>query len=415
MSANLVWQRRTLKNGLTVLLLPRQSANTAQLSIAVKFGSVQEPKEAAGIAHFLEHMLAGGSEKRINLSRSFEDSGGASDFYTDREYVLGTVDVLPEKLRQASEVLSKLFFDDTFEENKFEVERKIILNELAEAADDPAEQIEELLISALFKENPVKRPVGGYPKTVKQITLSQLEQEYRASYVPNNMILVLTGKYSDKDAESILDGFGKQKAEDCVSEKLYPTESFKPKSSVVEQKAGISQTYLNIGARTVVASHKDAPALDLISILLSGGTSSRLFIELREKHAVTYDVDCSHNKGFSFGYFNVTCAVNKSKLDKARKLILKELANLRTTAVPADELERAKQIMVGGILRGMDSAHDTLDIMSFIELQFRSGSGLEDYLARVKAVTADNIREAAEKYLNEDCLCTAVLNPIKQR
>lgn len=145
MPTNLVWHRRTLKNGITVLVYPRQSANTAQLSVGVKYGSNQEPKAQAGVAHFIEHMLAGGSDERIKRSRKVEDYGGILDFYTDREQVLGAMDVTAEKLPEAAAILSELFFGEEFDEEKFEIERKIILNELAEVADDPMVRVEELL------------------------------------------------------------------------------------------------------------------------------------------------------------------------------------------------------------------------------------------------------------------------------
>jgi predicted Zn-dependent peptidase len=118
MSANLIWQRKVLPNGLTVLLYPRQSANTAQLSVGVKFGSNQEQKHQAGIAHFLEHMLAGGSDQRIKLSRKIEDHGGILDFYTDREQVVGTMDVTPQNLSRAASILSELFFGGEFNADK---------------------------------------------------------------------------------------------------------------------------------------------------------------------------------------------------------------------------------------------------------------------------------------------------------
>ncbi len=174
MTTAMFWRRNILPNGLRVLLFPRQSANTTQLSIAVEYGSNQEPEEIAGVAHFLEHMLAGGSTKRIQLSRSIENSGGILDFYTDHEHMMSTMDILPEELTEASFVISELLFNMDFEEEKFKQERKIILNELAEASDDPTERIEELLLKSLFKEHPVKRPVGGFPKTVKHLTLDQL-------------------------------------------------------------------------------------------------------------------------------------------------------------------------------------------------------------------------------------------------
>jgi predicted Zn-dependent peptidase len=157
-----------LPNGLIILLFPRETANTTQLSVSVGFGSNQEPKEIAGVAHFIEHMLAGGSTKRIKLSRSIEDSGGILDFYTDHEHMMTTMDILPEKLVEASHVISKLVFNGDFKEQNFKKERKIILNELSEALDDPSERIEELLLKSLFKNHPVKRPVGGFPKIVEK-------------------------------------------------------------------------------------------------------------------------------------------------------------------------------------------------------------------------------------------------------
>ena len=188
-------------------------------------------------------------------------------------------------------------------------------------------------------------------------------------------------------------------------------ETAKPKSLVMEEKAGITQTYLSIGARTVPSTHPDSPVLDLIGTLLGGGTSSRLFIELREKHAITYDVNSAHCKGTDFGYFGINLAVNNSKLDKAQKLILKEFKNLRTQPVTAEELDRAKQIMLGGVLRGMDNPHDCYEIITFMEMQFGNEFALKNYVERIKAVTCEDIRLAAVEYLNEDSLCTAILNP----
>ncbi|MCW3984717.1 MAG: insulinase family protein [Candidatus Bathyarchaeota archaeon] len=411
MSANLVWHKNTLPNGLTVLEYPRQSSNTAQISLAVKYGSNQEPKKAAGIAHFLEHMLAGGSEQRIQRSRSIENYGGILDFYTDREHVLATIDVLPEKLSEASRILSELFFGDTFEKDKFELERKIILNELAEVEDDPSVKVDQMLLESLFKNHPIRRPVGGYPRTIKQVELNQIKQAQLVNYVPPNMILTLSGKLPQKALEETIQGFQNQPKGNALPEEKQATETHKPKPCVVGEKAGIRQTYLSIGARTISATHKDAPALDLIATLLSGGTSSRLFIELREKNAVTYDVSSTHCKGADFGYFSVNCAVNNSKVDKARKLILKELAALGNEDICADELERTKQIWLGSLLRGMDSIHDTLEIITYMETQFRSEFALRDYVAKIKALKKEDIRQAASRHLNEDSLCTALLTP----
>ena len=415
MSANLIWQRKVLPNGLTVLLYPRQPANTAQLSVGVKYGSNQEPKEQAGIAHFLEHMLAGGSDERIVLSRKVEDHGGVLDFYTDREQVLSTMDVTAEKLPEAASILSELFFGEKFSADKFEIERKIILNELAEVADDPAVKIEELLLENLYKKHPIRIPVGGYPKTVKKLTLEQLIEAHKVNYVPQNMILVLSGNVSEGNLEEALDGFKDQHGKGAPIKTVPQIEASKPKPLVTEEKAGITQTYLSMGARTINSSHKDTPALDLIGALLGGGTSSRLFIELREKHAVTYDVSSAHCKGTDFGYFSINCAVSNNKAEKAQKLIIEELAKLREVSISPEELERSKQIMLGGVLRGMDNPHDCYEIITYMEMQFGSEYALKNYVEKIKAVTHREIQEAANTHLAEENFCTAILNPLKAR
>jgi predicted Zn-dependent peptidase len=413
MTTAMFWRRNILPNGLRVLLFPRQSANTTQLSIAVEYGSNQEPEEIAGVAHFLEHMLAGGSTKRIQLSRSVENSGGILDFYTDHEHMMSTMDILPGELTQASFVISELLFNTDFEEEKFKQERKIILNELSEASDDPTERIEELLLKSLFKKHPVKRPIGGFPKTVKRLTLDQLSNTHKTNYIPQNMILILTGNFSEKTTGMVLKNFEDRTIKETLSRKTYPAEAAKPKPLVVQKKPGIAQTYLSIGARTVCSSHQDAPMLDLISALLSGGTSSRLFVELREKNGFTYDVNSDHNKGVDFGYFSINCAVKDKNLIKAKHLILKELSKLRTEKVTIDELERNKNLIIADILRGMDNPQDCPEILAYLEIQFKSEQSLVEYIAKVKAVSSENIIEAANTYLQEDSLSTVLLKPIK--
>jgi predicted Zn-dependent peptidase len=411
MTTAMFWGRNILPNGLTVLQFPRQSANTTQLSIAVEYGSNQEPREIAGAAHFLEHMLAGGSQKRIELSRSIENSGGILDFYTDHEHMMSMMDVLPGKLAEASSIISELLFSSDFEKEKFEQERKIILNELAEGLDDPTERIEELLLKSLFKKHPVNRPVGGFPKRVKRLTLDQLIKAHKTNYAPHNMILILTGNFSKEDTALVLKNFKDRSFEKPLPRKVFPAETVKPVPLVVEEKSGIAQTYLSMGARTVCSSHHDVPTLDLMSALLSGGTSSRLFIELREKHALTYDVNSDHTKGVDFGYFSINCAVKDKNLAKAKRIILKELTKLRTQTVPPDELEKTKNLIVGASLRGMDDPQDCSEILAYMEMQFKSENALVDHVAKVKAISSENILEAANTYLQEDWLATIILKP----
>ncbi len=413
MTTAIFWRRDVLSNGLRVLLFPRQSANTTQLSIAVEYGSNQEPEEIAGSAHFLEHMLAGGSTKRIQLSRGIENSGGILDFYTEHEYMMSTMNILPIKLAEASFVLSELLFSHSFEEEKFKQERKIILNELAESSDDPTEQVEELLLKSLFKKHPVKRPIGGFSKTIKQLNLNQLRNTHETNYIPQNMILILTGSFSEKESEIILKDFESKTTEKTLLRKTTPVELGNPEPLVIKKKPGLAQTYLSIGARTVSSSQKDAPELDVLSALLGGGNSSRLFIELREKNAFTYDVNSYNDVGVDFGYFSINCAVKNKNLVKTKEIILKELSKLRMEKIRNDELERSKNLIIADILRGIDNPQETSEILAYMEIQFNSETSLVDYISKIQAVSNENIMDAANTYLQEDNLSTVLLSPKK--
>lgn len=411
MSNGLVWRRSILPNGLRVLYLPKPSANTAQLSIAVEYGSNSEVEAEAGSAHFLEHMLAGGSDKRIQQSRSVESYGGSLNFYTDREYTMSFVDVLPESLPQTSQIISELLFDNAFEESKFASERKIILNELREASDDPTEQIDELLLKNLFKSHPIRRPIGGYPKTINKLTLKQLEAIHTAAYEPQNMILMLMGNLSDTQIQTVLKHFVDKPKQQKITKTLHPQETQKPTREETKKKKGIAQTYLSIGTKTVNTKSPDAPKLDLIGMILGGGASSRMFIELREKRALTYDVIATHSKGLDFGYFSISCAVKNANLNKAHDLIFKEFAKLRDTRVQEEELERNKKLILSGILRGIDNPDECQDILAFMEIQFNHEKSLGSYLERIKTVTTTDIQAAAQVYLQEDNFNTAILTP----
>jgi zinc protease len=411
MSNSLVWQRSTLSNGLRFLYLPKPSANTAQLSVAVEYGSNNDVEAEAGAAHFLEHMLAGGSEKRIQKSRSIENNGGHLNFYTDHEYTMSFVDVSPESLLQAAQILSELLFDKFFDEEKFVTERKIILQELAEDLDNPNRIINELLIKNLFKKHPISRSIGGYPKTLNKLTLHQLKTIHTTVYNPQNMILILTGNLSNNQIQKILNPFEDKPKQQKITKQLYPQKIIKQTKEVSKKKQGITQTYLNIGAKTVNTKHTDDPKLDLISMILGGGTNSRLFIELREKNALTYDVDTNHINGLNFGYLSIQCAVKNSKVNKTQKLIFNEIAKLRTEKISEEELERNKKLILNDILRGIDNTNTCQDILAHIEIQFNNEKALANYIDKIKATTTTDVLNATQTYLQEDNFTTAALKP----
>jgi predicted Zn-dependent peptidase len=414
MHNSLTWKRNVLSNGLTVLQYPRSSSTMAQLSVAIAYGSNDDSEENGGTAHFLEHMLVGGSQNRIKLHNEIERLGGQSNFETSDEFTFSTVNVFPQKIAQASKVLSGLLFDPTFTQEKLELERKVILNEIAEAYDDPRERVAETLVKSLFKKHPSRNPVSGSKKTVNRLTLDEIGKAHENYYVPQRMILILTGSFTDKDAETILQDFQDRENSGSIQRRNTLINEVEPKTETVLKKSGITQAYLSFGFRTVPAKDKDTPTLDLIDAILGMGESSRLFVELREKRALTYDFESTNASGLDYGYFSIDCAVNVKALNKTKSIILNELQKLKTQPITKSELDKSKNLASGTIYRQIDSSQGLPRLLAYDEIHFKSENALGDFLSKINSISPQDIMKTANGYFQDENYATVILLPTRQ-
>jgi predicted Zn-dependent peptidase len=411
MNGNLTWEKRILPNGLRVLLLPNSAGLTAQVSLAIEYGSNDDSQESSGTAHFLEHMLVGGSKERIKLHNEIEKLGGASHFETSEETTFTAVNVFPQKIAEASQVLSGLLFDKRFDSDKLEIERKVILNEIAEAADEPWEKLNETLTKCLFKKHPVKNRVLGTKKKVKKISLKDIEKASELHYAPKNMVLILTGKFSEKNVQAVLKDFESRENTASISRNKREPERGTSKKKAVIKKPGITQSYVGLGFRTAPAQDADSPALDLLNSVLGMGESSRLFRELREKRALTYDFSSMNTAGLDFGFFSVNCAVKSASINQALGIIRGELEKLRTCLVDTWELEKSKNVILGDIYRAMDSPIGLPRILADMEIYFGNEKSLADYTQKIQAQTSKSIMQVACKYFDAENFSTAIIKP----
>ena len=347
-------KRKTLPNGIRLIQFPRSQKMTAQLSVVIQYGSKIGSEKNAGMAHYLEHMVGGGSEEHIKAMHSIEQNGGFLDLSTELEYTMGSADVFPEKLNETSQLLSKLFFQYDFEKKKFDLEKKVILNEIAESFDEPWNIVDDMLRKNLYNIHPVRHPILGYPKTVRKFAFDEITKAKQTYYTPQNTILILSGKYSDRNVESVVQNFMEIEKSKTLSKKYNYIEEGKPKKLSRKNKAGRSPAYLGFGYRTAFGKHPDNPALELFSAIMGTGESSRLFRELREKTVLAYRIESSNCNGEDFGFFSIQCAVESSKIKETTNLILKEIIDLKTKKVSVEELSKVKNMVTGDFFRGID-------------------------------------------------------------
>lgn len=171
------------------------------------------------------------------------------------------------------------------------------------------------------------------------------------------------------------------------------------------------QAYLSIGARTVATKHPDTPVLDVIDTLMGAGASSRLFIELREKRALAYSIESGHENGSDYGYFHINCAIEPKRVEEAKKLIYKEISKLSEEKIPQEELTKTKDMIIGSVMRTIDSPTDFPETLANMEMRYGNQNALQDYIIKIKAVDESDIVEAANKYLSQNRLISSVVLP----
>ena len=409
----LLIKRKTLPNGIRFVQFQRPQRTTAQLSVVIEYGSKSNSERNAGLAHFLEHMVGGGSEERIKATLSIEQNGGYLNFWTFHEHTMGYADVFREKINETSKCLSKLFFENDFEAKKFDLEKKIILNEINDSSDNPLDVVDEMLKKNLYKIHPVRHPILGYHKTVSQFSIDEIIETQQTHYTPQNTILILSGKYSDKDVELIEQNFVEIKKSKTALKRHKCVKEGEPKKISNKTKAGISQTYLRFGYRTAFGKHPDNPAIELFSTIMGNGAISRLFRELREKRGLAYDIQSSNCKGQDFGFFSIDCSVKPSKIKETTELILKEITNLKTKKISDNELLKGKKMITGDYFRSIDDSLSLHTILAVLETLFPDEYAIPKYLEKIKLVSAEDLIEVANKYLGESKLSKAILTPEK--
>ena len=328
-------------------------------------------------------MVGGGSKEHVKAMHSIEQNGGFLDLSTDFEYTMGSVDVFPEKLKETSQLLSKIFFQYDFEKKKFDLEKKVILNETAESFDEPWNIVDDMLRKNLYSIHPVRDPILGYPKTIRKFSLEEIVEAKQIYYIPQNTILILSGKYSRRNVESVIQNFMEIKKSKSLSKEHVYFEVTKPKKLSKKTKTGISPAYLGFGFRTLFGKHPDTPVLELFSAIIGAGESSRLFKELREKRALAYRIESSNCSGEDFGYFSIQCAVKSRKIKETTNLILKEITNLKTKKVSEEELSKVKNMIIGDFLRGIDYSLALHLLLARLELLFADECAIPRYLEKI--------------------------------
>jgi predicted Zn-dependent peptidase len=399
----------TFPNGLRLLVSPMPHAHSVAISVYLAAGSrFEHTTEDAGVAHFLEHLCFKGTKRRprpLDVSIEIDAIGGTINAATNRELTVYYAKVTPEHQERALDVLLDVLRNSLCLDREIERERGVILEELAAVEDSPSEQVGVLLDELLWADQPHGRDIAGTPESVTRLDSDLIRAYYHGQYVANAAVISIAGAVDVDQTRALVERYAADWRSGTPCNWVPNIEELRgPRVRVIQKDT--EQAHVAIGLHGIDIHDPDRYALDLLSIVLGEGMSSRLFARLREDLGLCYDIHSYLAHLLDTGMFAVYAGV-----DPVRE-ISRELCKARRP-IDADELERAKAVTRARVLLRIEDSRAVSALygsQAILDLPLVSP---EETLARSAAVTIEDVERVAARVIRDDGLHLGVVGPIE--
>jgi len=344
------FKRKILKNGMTILF-ERRDLPVVSVAFAFRNGGINETLEEKGISHFIEHMLYKGTPKRNSkqIAEEIEKNGGELNGFTSELVTAYWCKMPSKKLDIALDVLSDLIKNPLFDKKEFEKERKVIFEEIKMYKDNPRMHVFDEIQKSLYGGTLGVHLAGTF-ETMNKITSEKMVEKFKQVYTPNNLILCIVGDASfERIIEFAKKNFGDKKG------KVPKVDFCLKNESKTEKRKGIDQANLVFAYHVPLAGDKKCYAAEVLSCLMAGGMSSRLFSEIREKRNLAYAVSGNANINKDFAYNLIYVGTIKRNVGKVQKLILKEFEEVSKN-LTQKELNEIKEQLIGNYQISMEDS-----------------------------------------------------------
>jgi predicted Zn-dependent peptidase len=405
------YQVHTLSNGIRILF-KHASSTITHCCFVVNAGSRDETEEQIGLAHFIEHLLFKETEKRSTnqILNRLELVGADLNAYTTKEYTCIHASLLNQHLERTIDLFEDILFHSTFPEDEQEKERGVILDEIASYLDQPEEAIQDDFEELLFKGHSIGNNILGTPDSVAKLSTADINRFIAANYNTSEMVFAVFGDYDFKKVVKLSEKYlGQQPANNAKKNRITPSKNTFSHNIFTRP---ISQTHCIIGNQAYASSHQHKNGLLLLNNLLGGmGMSSRLNLEIREKHGIAYTVESNYTTLTDTGIFSIYFGTDSEKADKAAKLVHKELKKLRDQRLGTLQLHQAKEKFIGQIALAEESRMGLIISMAKSLVDFNQIDSLQDVFDKINAVTAEQLLAISNEIFDNSSMITLLFEP----
>lgn len=403
----------TLPNGIRVISERMPHVRSVSVGIWVGTGSRHETPRENGISHFIEHMLFKGTATRSaeEIAREVDSTGGHLDAYTSKELVSYNTKVLDATLPRAFDVLADMVLHPTFRPEDIEKEKGVILEELKSEVDNPEYMVHELFSRSFYPRHALGRSILGTKDTIRSFDQAFLQDYFRRYYNAGNITITAAGRLQHRCmVELVADRFA------VLRKETTPIAADTPRTHpaiTVRVKKSLEQVHLVMGVPSYSMSHPLRYAAYIMSTLLGGGMSSRLFQNVREKRGLAYSVFCESSFYRDCGCLAVYAGTSAESLPEVVRLVLQEFRDLKQERVGDDELRRAKDYLKGSIALSLESTSSRMQNLARQALYYDRFLSIDEMVERVESVTADQVQQVAQDHFRPDQLALTALGPLE--
>ncbi len=409
MNAERTIYREVLPNGLVIVTEPMSHVRSASIGIWLRTGSRSEAPARNGIAHFLEHMVFKGTERRTaeQIAREVDSVGGMMDAFTAKEMVSFNAKVLDEHLPIAWDVLADLALHPLFDVEEVGREKQVVLEEIKMDQDNPESVAHEMLFQNFWSGHPLGQPIIGTPETVSEFTREALVEHHARWYAPKNMVVTAAGHVEEN---RIVDLVTKEFGSLAPGEGSLQSSAPEPHGKLASQsKHELEQVHVCVGMPSVRIADERRYAVAVLNTILGGGMSSRLFQNIRERQGLAYAVFSEVNPYSDAGLLSVYAGTSPESTERVLGLIAAELRAMKNDLVSVEELRRAKDHLKGSMILSLESTGARMSNLARAEMYFGRFYSEDEILAAVEAVTREEVLAAANEFFRPDHVAAAVV------
>lgn len=406
-----------LKNGMTILIRESHASKVVSCKVLIKTGSIYEgSKMGGGLSHYLEHVVSGGTTSTLTeseIQERIQAIGGATNAYTSHEQTVYFINTTRRHYREAIGLLLSYVTDCQFNETEYQREKPVIIQEFQMGENNPSRQLWSLFMKTAYRKHPVRHPVIGEKDVFLKMDRDDLISHYRRWYTPENMVVSVAGDVNREEAvKTIIDLVGRIKRTENPPYVL-PEEPRQLSPRRVEKSLPMARlAQAQIGFRTTKLTDPDLYPLDVLAVIMGDGRTSRLYRTVKDQKGLVLGISAgSWTPTFVQGQFLISMDLPYKNLSNAIDSVWEELADVRENLVSADELKRAKNKVAADYIFSQESVQSQAGQLTMDWVATGDPYFSEMYVSNIKAVTPEDIRRVAQKYLKKETMTLAVIRP----